>query len=195
MKNCYLDVETTGLHAKKNHIWQIAAIMDIDGKEVDRINLKMQPHSLEGVTDQDYALKMNGLTVEQLKAFIPSYQQFGIFLNWLNRHVDQYDKNDKLQFFAYNAQFDYKFVDAWFKWNNNQWFGSYFDRRVMDVMIIAKNHFRFQDGKPRNYKLETVGRFFGLIGPDADLHDAMYDIELTRKIDYFIQELNGQTEI
>ena len=187
----YLDVETTGLDAKKNGIWQLAGIVEIGGKEEDRINLKMRPWDMSGVKNEDYALKMNNLTGDQLNELPASAGQFAEFLSFMRKYVSPFDKADKFIMVGYNVRFDNDFVRQWFIKHGNDDFGSWFHRHYYDIMSVAMTYFRGNNIKPLNYKLETVGRFLGLVGDDANLHDAMYDIELTRAVDKTFIELNS----
>lgn len=49
-KIIYLDTETTGLDKEKNDVIQVAGIIEIDGKEVERFNIFCQPFSFENVS-------------------------------------------------------------------------------------------------------------------------------------------------
>jgi DNA polymerase III epsilon subunit-like protein len=42
MKTVFYDLETTGTDFAKSAVVQIGAIMDVDGEEVDNINLKIR---------------------------------------------------------------------------------------------------------------------------------------------------------
>ena len=43
VKTIYIDTETTGLNARRGGIIQLAAILDIDGQEIDSIFQRVAP--------------------------------------------------------------------------------------------------------------------------------------------------------
>ncbi len=66
-KIAYIDSETTGLDSLQNDILTLSIIIEIDGKIVNKLNVEMQPFNYQSITDE--ALKINGMTVEQIKKF------------------------------------------------------------------------------------------------------------------------------
>ena len=65
MKTIYFDCETTGLNPIKNDIIQIAGIIEDEGKEIEKFNIKIQPTNWHNIDER--ALEVNKLTIEQLK--------------------------------------------------------------------------------------------------------------------------------
>lgn len=104
------------------------------------------------------------------------------FLAELDKCVDRYNKNDKMYFLAYNAAFDSAFIRKLFEKNNNQFYGSYFYHPYIDVMQIAARWYMRRNEHPENFKLSTICKDFGIKVDDTKLHDALYDIQLTRRL-------------
>jgi DNA polymerase-3 subunit epsilon len=186
MKMCYIDTETTGLDAKRHGIIQIAAIMEIEGEVVDRINLDIRPASCCACDAK--ALEISGKTLEQIKEFPHEADQFREFCAWLGAHVEKFDRMDKAFFCGYNSPFDVEFMRMLFERNGDKYFGSWFWSGSIDVMGLALLKLRDVRHEMENFKLgtvaekvlgaETVAKMTSEIG----LHNAMTDIELTREI-------------
>lgn len=190
-KIIYLDTETTGLDAKKCGIIQLAAILDIDGKEVDSIDIKICPrHDLE---INDEALAISGFTREQIQSdFLPELRAHAEFTAWLGRHIDKFSKVDKAFFSGYNTPFDVEFVRAWFTRCNDKYFGSWFWSGSIDVMGAALWALRDKRHMLPNFKLGTVADFVlgsrvAELTAEAGLHNALTDIRITREIHRRVQ--------
>jgi DNA polymerase-3 subunit epsilon len=107
---------------------------------------------------------------------------YNTFLEFLNTCVNRFDKHDKMYFIAYNAKFDSDFIRELFEKNNNKWYGSYFYSPCIDVMQFAAFTLLLSNKRPENFKLSTVGRYFGIKVDENKLHDALYDIEITKEL-------------
>lgn len=190
IKTVFLDVETTGLDAKRHGIIQIAAIMDIDGVAVDRIDLKIRPAS--SCACDAKALEISGSTVEMIREYPHEADQFRAFCDWLSNHIDKFARNDKAFFSGYNSPFDVEFMRQLFERNGDKYFGSWFWSGTLDVMGLALLRLRADRDQMENFKLGTVAKWilgkeeFERITAEIGLHNAMTDIELTRKIFYKI---------
>jgi len=124
MKLFYFDVETTGLSAAKCAIHQLSAIIEINGKIEDEININIKP--FEGALIQDSALAVSSVTKEQIMAYELDYQSaFAKLRKLLNEYVDRYNKKDKFFLVGYNsASFDNHFLRALWLRNSDKYFGS-----------------------------------------------------------------------
>lgn len=186
MKIFFYDLETTGLDLRENAIVQIAGIiadLDTDGtlKPVDAINLKMQPAPGKKVSLG--AFEVNGLDVETVKSFPQQDVQFKKLLKFLDRHVDRFNKLDKLRLAGYNnSRFDNDFLRQWFLDNNDSYFGSYFWNDGLDVMCEASRYLFHYRPILTNFSLGNIGNVLGIIGSNEGLHDGLYDIKLTFKV-------------
>lgn len=96
--------------------------------------------------------------------------------------VDKYNKQDKMYFIAYNAQFDNSFVREMFLQQNDKFYGSYFFSPHICVMQLAAFKFMRKQLRPESFKLADVCKYFKINVDDTKLHDGMYDITLTKDL-------------
>lgn len=181
-KTIFLDTETTGWNPDKCGVFQIAGVIDIDGKTIDEFNIFSSLFDNDLIMSE--AFEKNGSSLEKIGQMPPPFKAFLQFTKFLKKHVDQYDKKDKLIAVGYNADFDNRVLRRWFDQNGNKFFGSWFWNPWIDVMNLAI--YILQDKRPEieNFKLSTVATFIGLTSKEEDLHNAMYDIKLTRDLYY-----------
>lgn len=181
-KAFYFDVETTGLDNSTAGLTQMAAIVVIDGEEVDSINLDINPYTYSReVQVSPKALNVTGKTEEMLRDYPQSAVSFHKLVTFLDKYINRYDKTDKFIPVGYNSQFDMGFLQAWFKDNGHMFFGSYFQYKDVDVFALVK-HLAFLGAiNSDNHKLGTMCDKFGVsLGEDA--HDALADIRATREL-------------
>ncbi len=181
MKNkiFWLDTETSGLDAVRNDILQIAYIIEIDKEVKEKGQFYCQPFSFDNL--EQSALDINCLEIAQIKTF-PSPQEIHKKIKAvLEKYVDKYDKNDKFSMTGYNVQFDFKFLQEFFKKSGDFYFGSLLDYHTMDILsLVYIMQFKGKINLP-NYKLVTVCEALGI---ELQAHNAMSDIEATRKVFY-----------
>lgn len=192
VKLCYIDTETTGLNAKEHGIIQLAAIMEIDGVEVDTFSQKIRPASCCRADLK--ALEISGSTIEMIKTYMPEHDAYLSFVAWLGKHISKFDKLDKAFFCGYNSPFDVEFLRALFDRNGDSYFGSWFWSGSIDVMGAALWNLREDRHKLANFKLGAVADFVlgeraQALAAETGLHDALTDIRVTRELHKAI--LNG----
>ena len=175
-----VDTETTGVSLEHSSIMQIAAIVEIDGVIIDEINIKMRP--AKGSKMSKIAMEKTGITIEILKTYQSHTDGFNEFLAFLNKHINQYDKNDKFHLVAYNAKFDSDFLRKMFLDCNHKFYGSFFWSNNICVMVLSTMCFLENRHELKNFKLETVCAMMGITWDDEKSHDAQYDIEQTYKL-------------
>jgi DNA polymerase III alpha subunit (gram-positive type) len=187
-KLCFIDVETTGLDLKTHNIFQISArITDSRAKEVlDKIDLTFRPFTMEA---EQEALDLHGWSLEKMAELqMSSEQAYREFVSWLERHVDRFNKQDKLHFVAYNAKFDADWVRSWFGKHNDFYYGSYFWNPPICVMIGAAWFTQRVRGAFGNFKLGTLCQAAELGWDEAGAHDAGYDIDKTIELYRYLNE-------
>jgi len=181
-KTIFIDCETTGFDPDKCGVFQIAGIVDINGKTIDEINI------FSGLFDNDLimpeAFEKNGSSLEAINQMQPPFKAFLQFTKFLKKHVDQYNKVEKFIAVGYNSDFDNRVLRRWFNQNGNKFFGSWFWNPWIDVMNLAMYTLQDRRYEIENFKLPTVAAFVGLALKEENLHDAMYDIKLTRDLYY-----------
>lgn len=183
----FYDLETTGVKFWKNGIHQISGCIEIDGDVKEEFNFHVKPNPACIIEDE--ALKVSGVTLEQINAYPDMNIVYNQIKMMLSKYVNKYDKYDKFFLVGYNnAPFDNQFFRAFFAQNNDNYFGSYFWSSAIDVMVLAANHLKNTRHTMENFKLKTVADTLGVTVDESKLHDALYDIYLTRAI---YRKING----
>lgn len=181
MKLMFFDLETTGVNPGKNGIHQISGMIEIDGVEKERFDFHVQPNPKAIIEEQ--ALSVAGVTREQVLAYPSMGEVYKQLVAMLGKYVDKFNKKDKFFLVGYNnASFDNQFLRGFFLQNGDNYFGSWFWANSIDVMVLASHHLASRRHEMENFKLATVAKFMGINVDDAALHDAFYDIYLTREI-------------
>jgi DNA polymerase-3 subunit epsilon len=179
MKIFWFDTETSGLDPVKNAIISLAALVEIDGQIVERVNLTMCP--APGKVIEDGALKVNGFSREQLLTFPPSADVFEQLRDFMDSYLEKYNKQDRFVAAGYNVGFDLRFLEQFFRENGDTYLYARLFGAPLDVMSVVR--FMQVAGvfpKTLDNKLSTVAKAIGINTENA--HDAMADIEMTRAI-------------
>ena len=178
MKLLWLDTETTGLNKEKCDITQIAGIIIIDGEEKERFNFHCQPVNWENI--EPVALEKTNMTVEKLKEFPMPQEVYTQLISLLDKYIDKYNQTDKFYVAGHNVQFDMDFLKLFFKKMGNDYFGSYFWYRNVDLMALATILHTAGLINLTSWKLDEIAKYL-CISIDENLHDASVDVDLTRK--------------
>lgn len=190
MKLVFFDLETTGVNPGKNGIHQISGTVEIDGVEQEKFDFHVQPNPKAVIEEQ--ALAVGGVTREQIMAYPPMYEVYSQFVAMLGKYVDKFNKKDKFFLVGYNnAAFDNQFLRGFFLQNGDNYFGSWFWANSIDVMVLATAFIGDRRKEMENFKLSTVAKFLGVNVDDASLHDAFYDIYLTKEVYKIVNWVNN----
>jgi len=185
IKHLFFDCETTGLKFWKNSIHQLSGIIEIGGEEKERFEFKIKPHPQAEIDDA--ALGVSGITRKELENYFEMKEVHRNLCALLSKYVDKFDKNDKFYLVGYNnASFDNPFLRAFFKQCEDEYFGSWFWSCPIDVMVLAGEYLKLERPAMKDFKLSTVASHLGIKVSDEKLHDACYDVELTREIYKYI---------
>ena len=110
-------------------------------------------------------------------------KEYNQLIKLLSKYIDKYDKTDKFFLAGYNnASFDNHFLKAFFVQNGDNYFYSWFWVNSIDVMVLASQYLMAERSKMKDFKQETVAKALGIPIESVKLHDATYDIELTKAI-------------
>lgn len=181
MKLFFFDLETTGIKYWRNGIHQISGEIVIDGVTRESFNYKVCPHPRCEIEEE--ALRVCNVTREQIMAYTPMNEVYTDFVRMLSKYIDKYNKQDKFFLVGYNnASFDNYFLKAFFVQNNDNYFYSWFWINSIDVMVMASHHLMNVRHTMKDFKQETVARALGIELDPEKLHDAEYDIKLTKEI-------------
>lgn len=181
MKIVFFDLETTGTNPGKNGIHQISGEIVIDGETKEKFDFKVRPNPKAEIVQE--ALEVGSVTKEQILAYPPMQEVFPKFIDLLSTYVDRFDKKDKFFLCGYNnASFDNNFLRGWFLQNGDKYFGSWFWSNTIDVMVLATVFLMNIRGNMENFKLKSVAIALGIEVNESELHDASYDIFLTKEI-------------
>lgn len=154
------DVETTGLSATKHDIIQMAGIL-YRGEEVRaKFDFYCQPHSWINISHP--ALKVSGITVEQIEKFEQPEQVIGRL-----RNVLEAEGEGRYTIVGHNVQFDARFLERWWDKCNYMDFEDYFRGSYCTKNMSSKLKLNLP-----NAKLESFSNHYGFEFP---LHNARAD--------------------
>ena len=180
MIRIFYDLETTGLDYRKCSIIQMSGIIERDNEIADVFDFTMQPHEKALLTPE--ALKINNRTVDEIWAFDPFLSVFKEFEAMLNCYIDRYYPRDKAHLVGFNnRKFDDDFLRKFFILCGNNFYGSYFWSDTIDVSVLASEKLAGIRSEMKNFKLHTVCKQLGLEVDANRLHEASYDVLLTRQ--------------
>lgn len=180
MKTFSFDLETTGTDPNKHGIHQIAAIIETPAGYKE-LHYQVKPR--DGAEIVPEALAVSGTTEEAMANYTPMREVYRDLVTHLNAAVDKYNRRDKMFLVGYNnASFDNQFLRRFFLDNGDDYFGSYFFTNPLDVFILAGVRLIEQRPAMANFKLRTVAEALGVAVDETRLHDAMYDVTLTREM-------------
>lgn len=181
----FYDLETTGTNPGRHGIHQISGEIVIDGKSVETFDFKVQPNPKAQI--EDAALAVGGVTREQIMAYPPMGQVYTQLVAMLSKYVDKFDKTDKFHLVGYNNRgFDDNFLRGFFLQNGDNYFGSWFWADSIDVLVLASTFLADHRAELQNFKLATVADFLGIDTTAGKLHDASFDIFVTKAVFDFI---------
>lgn len=184
VKICFIDLETTGLDPKRNGIIQISGeICSLEGDhltDLETFNFDVRPFDDDEVDDK--ALEVSGKTLLEIEEFEDPAMVYKHLTDMLGKYVDKFNSKDKMIFAGFNARFDMDFLREFFAKNLDKYFGSWFWFPPLDVMNEALSALLFKRADLPNFKLGTVARALEIKFEEEDLHDAMFDILLTKEI-------------
>lgn len=112
---------------------------------------------------------------------------FARLVQMLSKYVDKYNKKDKFHLVGYNNRgFDDNFFRGFFLQNGDQYFGSWFWSDSIDVLVLASTFLAARRHDLPNFKLATVAEALGIDINAGKLHDASFDIDITKQVFDFI---------
>jgi DNA polymerase-3 subunit epsilon len=180
-KILYYDCETTGVRYWKDGIHQISGIIEVDGEIKEHFDFKVKPNPSAEISED--ALKVANVTIDQIMSYPDMRTVYSKLTSLLGKYVDKFNRSDKFHLCGYNNRgFDDQFLREWFSQNGDKYFGSWFWADTIDIMVLASNYFIDQRSSLIDFKLKTVCAKVGITIDESKLHDAVYDISLTKEL-------------
>lgn len=137
-KILWVDTETLSFDPKQSDIFQIAGLIEIDGKIAEKFNWFFRPDlDLDKVSPEvwDFHKKAVGLTREDIENFpMTSKEAFIQFMNILSKYVDKYDRGDKFAVGGHNVQFDLNKIYTWAREHEENYLASYLSSVKYDTL-------------------------------------------------------------
>ena len=180
MKLVHLDLETTGVDVKLHGVCQISGIIEIDNVIKEKFDFLVKPR-LNVIYDPG-ALKVNKRTEEEMQTFEDMESVYKKLITILSKYINKFDKTDKAFIVAYNSKFDVDFLRRWFLDCNDKYFGSWFWSNSIDIMALASEMLKHVRHEMINFKLKTVAEAFEIPINEEEVHDGMYDVEISKQI-------------
>lgn len=181
MIKIFFDLETTGTNSKKHSVVQLSGLIEIKGEIVDSFNYSVRPHPKAQIEAE--ALKVNNKTEEQIQGFPPMEDVHRAFVKKLAKYIAKYDSKDKAWLVGFNNRsFDDIFLRKFFELCGDKFFGSCFWQDSLDVLVLSSQYLLDRRTGMPSFKLKRVAKELGIVVDEKRLHDAVYDVELTREI-------------
>jgi DNA polymerase-3 subunit epsilon len=180
LKLAHIDVETTGTDPQRHCIHQLAVILEC-GSETVELSYKMSPW--RGAAIDPKALEVSGVTEEEIRGYPTPLSAFCDLTANLQQRCDKFDRRDKFTITGYNVQaFDVPFLRQFWLVNGDSYFGSFFYPNCLDVYILATAALINTRKTMVDFKLHTVARALDVEVDQSQLHQALYDVTLTRQM-------------
>lgn len=177
----FYDTETTGTDFRKNCIHQLSGFIEVDDEVYEEFDFRLRPHPKAQIEEE--ALKVAGVTLNQIMAY-PDWKEVKVKIcNMLSKYVNRFDRKSKMWLVGYNNRsFDDQFFRKLFELAGDEYFNSWFYSDSRDVLVLASEYLEKQRIEMKNFQLHTVAEALGIVVEEDKLHNANYDVYLTRRI-------------
>lgn len=195
MKIIYIDTETGGPDPNVCALLQLSAAIEIDWKVTEKLNYFIKPYPSDPPITEE-AIAKHGITAKYIEQnqnnkFKDPSEVFTDLKTKLGQYVDPYDKNDKFFTVGYNIiSYDDVVLRRFFKNNNDTYYGSWFWYPPLDMMAICADVLLSKRIEMPNFQLATVAQAMGIKIEENQLHDALYDVKVTREM--FLRHLSNK---
>ena len=136
MKNkiCWVDLEVTSFDKKHGALTQISMVIESDNEIVDSIDLRINPFTYDrNIEVKPYNLARSGRTLQQIKQYPNSKDQFQKMLEFLRKHSTQ-----ELILGGHNIiQHDVFYMKDWFKMHYVNMY-DFFSYKYLDTLVLAR---------------------------------------------------------
>lgn len=165
------DTETGGLDNKVDSLLQVGFMVYEDGKLLDKLKINIE-HEKYFVTKE--ALKINGINLATHEGVTPEKAVKEI-ISFVKKYFDK-----PAQVLGHNVSFDVGFVKELFAQQGEN-YDKVFSYRLLDTSALARMlvHFGYLKNGGR---LCDIARELGVEYNENQLHDALYDCEVTHEV-------------
>lgn len=191
MKLFYFDTETGGVDTNVCGLIELGYIIEIDKEVKEEGCLKMNPIPL-GKELHSQALEVNKLTEQEIQMYPSPLEFYNNLIQVLDKYIDRYNKLDKFICCGYNVRFDIDMLKQFFIDMGDQYYGSWFDNRPLDIFALIP-YLIYKEKFPElnSYKLENVAYVLGI---ESDtFHSALDDVRITREVFNKLIEIDSFT--
>ncbi|MDR3049514.1 MAG: hypothetical protein LBV16_06760 [Elusimicrobiota bacterium] len=136
----WLDVETTGISAKKNFAFQMSYLIEEDNEILTKRTIEMRPDNYVNFEFDEKASKVHGYSKEQIISMQSEQSGYQTLISDLEIYAGQ-----KLTICGYSVDFDIQFMRAVFYRNKPKGnprksglFYDYFDPMPFDIMQFVQ---------------------------------------------------------
>jgi len=177
----FYDLETTGLNQNKSSIHHISGFIEKNDEIIQAFDFKVRPHTKAVIEPE--AMRISKVTEEQIAKYPTMKSVYKKLIVMLSTHVDRYDKQDKIFLVGYNnISFDDNFLRKFFELNDDPYFNAWFWSDSQDVMVLASTYLEKRRHRMPAFKLMSVAKELGIEIDKSKLHEADYDVHITREI-------------
>lgn len=177
----FFDLETTGTNYTKHSIHQIAGIVEVNDRIKQKFDIKTRPHPKAIIEPE--AMAVGGVTEEIVMGYPDMKISYRKLIQILSKYIDRYNPKDKAYLVGYNNRaFDDPFLRKWFEQNGDKFMGSWFWSDSLDVLSLASEYLIYRRVAMPSFKLVRVAKELGIVVEEDKLHEAGYDVYLTREI-------------
>lgn len=181
MIKIFYDTETTGTKPNRHSIVQLSGLIEKDGNIVDSFDYNIAPHPKAEI--EPAALAANGKTIEELSTYPKMSLVHFKLIKLIGKYINQYDAKDKAWLIGFNNRaFDDFFMRKFFELCGDPYFNSWFWSGGIDVSCLAAEYLAKRRIDMPSFKLKRVALELGIHVEKDKLHDAFYDVQLTRQI-------------
>lgn len=177
----FYDTETTGVNHKIHSIHQLSGVIEINEDVVETFDFKVRPH-----TKAKYeisALRVCRVTEAELKAYPDMKQGLKEFKALMGKYIDPFNTTQKAYLVGYNNRaFDDLFLRMWFELCGDEMIGAWFWNNTLDALILATEYLIGRREVLPSFKLFRVAIELGIVVDKNRIHEAGYDVYLTREI-------------
>lgn len=178
MKIFWFDTETTGLNPSEHSIVQMSGMIVVDKVTVERFNFRCAPPPWEKCEPE--ALKVTGYKEEDVRSWPDPGNTFDSLIGMFDKHIDKFNKTDKLIMAGHNPNFDKLMLEGMAKKLKFDYLFSYIDYHMLDTANIAMLCRLMGKGNlPKSNKLVHLCEHFKI---PLEAHDSWNDIVATRKL-------------